>query len=40
MRDVLESETDDMIVENESPIGVKYNLCPNLTPNYTEEYRY
>ena len=31
---------DDMIVENESPSGGKYNLQPNPTPNFTEEYRY
>ena len=38
--EVLESENDDMIVENESPRGGKYNLRPNPTPNYTDEYRY
>ena len=38
--EVLESENDDMIVENESPRGGKYNLRPNPTPNFTEEYRY
>ena len=31
---------DDMIVENENPRGGKYNLRPNPTPNFTEEYRY
>ena len=31
---------NDMIVENESPRGDKYNLRPNPTPNFTEEYRY
>ena len=31
---------NDMIVENESPRGGKYNLRPNPTPNFTEEYRY
>ena len=31
---------NDMIVENESPSGGKYNLRPNPTPNFTEEYRY
>ena len=38
--EVLESENDDMIVENESPRGRKYNLRPNPTPNFTDEYRY
>ena len=38
--EVLESENDDMIVENESPRGGKYNLRPNPTPNFTDEYRY
>ena len=38
--EVLESENDERIQENESPRGGKYNLCPNPTPNYSEEYRY
>ena len=33
-------ETDDYVVENESPRGGKYNLRPNPTPNFTDEYRY
>ena len=37
--EVLDDETD-MIVENESPRGGKYNLGPNPTPNFTDEYRY
>ena len=37
--EVLDDETD-MIVENESPRGGKYNLRPNPTPNFTDEYRY
>ena len=37
--EVLDDE-DDMIVENESPRGGKYNLRPNPTPNFTDEYRY
>ena len=37
---VLESENDDMIVETERPRGGKYNLRPNPTPNFTDEYRY
>ena len=38
--DVLNEETDDCVVENESPRGGKYNLRPNPTPNVTDEYRY
>ena len=38
--EVFESEKDDMIVENESTRGGKYNLRPNPTPNYTDDYRY
>ena len=38
--EVSESENDEMIVENESPRGGRYNLRPNPTPNYSEEYRY
>ena len=37
--EVLDDE-NDMIVENESPRGGKYNLRPNSTPNFTDEYRY
>ena len=37
--EVLDDE-NDMIVENESHRGGKYNLRPNPTPNFTEEYRY
>ena len=37
--EVLGMENDDMIVENESPRGGKYNLRPNPTPNFTDEYR-
>ena len=40
MPDVLIEETDDCVVENESPMGGKYNLRPNPTPNFTDEYRY
>ena len=40
VHEVLESENDDMIVEKESPRGGKYNLRPNPTPNFTDEYRY
>ena len=36
---VLDDE-DGMVVENESPRGGKYNLRPNPTPNFTDEYRY
>ena len=38
--EVSNDENDDMIVENENPRGGKYNLRPNPTPNFTDEYRY
>ena len=38
--DLLEREDDEKVVENESPRGGKYNLRPNPTPNFTDEYRY
>ena len=38
--EVSVDENDDMIIENESPRGGKYNLRPNATPNFTDEYRY
>ena len=38
--EVLDDEEDDMVVENESPRGGKYNLRPNPFPNFTDEYRY
>ena len=38
--DLSDNESDDMVVENESPRGGKYNLRPNPTPNFTDEYRY
>ena len=38
--ELLDDENDEMIVENESPRGGKYNLRPNPTPNFTDEYRY
>ena len=38
--EVLDDENDDEIVDNESPRGGKYNLRPNPTPNFTDEYRY
>ena len=38
--EVLDDENDDVIVDNESPRGGKYNLRPNPTPNFTDEYRY
>ena len=38
--DVLIEETDDCVVENESHRGGRYNLRPNPTPNFTDEYRY
>ena len=38
--DLSDKETDDSILENESTRGGKYNLRPNPTPNFTDEYRY
>ena len=38
--DVSDSENDELIVDNKSPRGGKYNLRPNPTPNFTDEYRY
>ena len=38
--DVSDSENDEMIVDNKNPRGGKYNLRPNPTPNFTDEYRY
>ena len=38
--DVIMEETDDYVLKNESPRGGKYNLRPNPTPNFTDEYRY
>ena len=38
--EVLDDENNDVIVNNESPRGGKYNLRPNPTPNFTDEYRY
>ena len=40
MPDLLDKANDEMAVGNESPRGGKYNLRPNPTPNYTDEYRY
>ena len=38
--EVLDDENDDGIADNKSPRGGKYNLRPNPTPNFTDEYRY
>ena len=38
--EVLDDENDDVLVDNKSPRGRKYNLRPNPTPNFTDEYRY
>ena len=38
--EVLDDENDDVLVDNKSPRGGKYNLRPNPTPNFTDEYRY
>ena len=40
MPDALDKETDVSAVENESHRGGNYNLRPNPTPNFTDEYRY
>ena len=40
MPDLSDRETDDPVAENESPRGGKYNLRPNPTPNFTDDYRY
>ena len=38
--DLSSDENEEMVVENESPRGGKYNLRPNPTPNFSDEYRY
>ena len=38
--EVLDDENDDVLVDNKSPRGGKYNLRPNPTLNFTDEYRY
>ena len=38
--EVSDDENDDVIVDNKSPRGGRYNLRPNPTPNFTDEYRY
>ena len=38
--EVLDDENDDVIVDNKSPRGGKYNLRHNPTPNFTDEYSY
>ena len=38
--EVLDDENDDASVENEILRGGKYNLRPNPTHNFTDEYRY
>ena len=38
--EVLDDENDDVFVDNKSRRGGKYNLRPNPTPNFTDEYRY
>ena len=40
VHDLSDKETDDSVVEKESPRGGRYNLRPNPTPNFTDEYRY
>ena len=38
--EVSDDENDDVIVDDKSPRGGRYNLGPNPTPNFTDEYRY
>ena len=38
--DLSNDENEEIVVENESPRGGKYNLLPNPTPNFSDEYRY
>ena len=38
--EVSDDGNANRIVYNESPRGEKYNLRPNLTPNFNDEYRY
>ena len=38
--DVSDSECDEMVINKGSPSGGKYNLRPNPTPNFTDEYKY
>ena len=37
---LIDNENDDVSEDNKSPRGGKYNLRPNPTPNFTDEYRY
>ena len=37
---ISKDELDENVNETSSPRGGKYNLRPNPTPNYTDEYRY
>ena len=37
---ISDDERNEKIEGNSSPRGGKYNLRPNPTPNYTDEYRY
>ena len=38
--DLSSDENEEMVVENESSRGGKYNLRPSPTPNFSDEYRY
>ena len=38
--EISDEENDDMIVENESSRGGNFNLRPNPTINFTDEYRF
>ena len=38
--DLSSDENEEKVVENENPRGGKYNIPPNPTPNFSDEYRY
>ena len=38
--EVFDDRNDDSVVDNGGPRGGKYNLRPNPTPNFTDEYSY
>ena len=37
---ISEGDENEKMNGNTSPLGGKYTLRPNPTPNYTDEYRY
>ena len=40
VHDIFDTEKDAPVVENQSLSAKKNNLRTNLTPNFTDEYRY